>query len=76
MTIGFPTPKQAPLRFATIRTGVTEPGVTLQPHSLVRDGEAAIVVYVNKDAGNRRFLPDSIEGIPVTVILTDEFMAR
>src|SRR5215217_5141169 len=37
------------------------------------DGEAAIVVYVNKDAGNRPFLPDSIEGIPVTVILTDEF---
>jgi hypothetical protein len=40
------------------------------------DGEAAIVVYVNKDAGNRPFLPDSIEGIPVTVILTDEFIAR
>jgi len=40
------------------------------------DGEAAIVVYVNKDAGNRPFLPESIEGIPVTVILTDEFIAR
>ena len=40
------------------------------------DGEAAIVVYVNKDAGNRPFLPDSIEGIPVTTILTDEFVAR
>lgn len=40
------------------------------------DGEAAIVVYVNKDAGNRPFLPDSIEGIPVNVILTDEFIAR
>lgn len=40
------------------------------------DGEAAIVVYVNKDAGNRPFLPDSIEGIPVSVILTDEFIAR
>jgi hypothetical protein len=40
------------------------------------DGEAAIVVYVNKDAGNRPFLPDSIEGIPVTVILTDQFIAR
>lgn len=40
------------------------------------DGEAAIVVYVNKDAGNAPFLPDSIEGIPVTVILTDQFIAR
>ena len=38
------------------------------------DGEAPIVVYVNKDAGNRPFLP--IEGIPVTVILTDQFIAR
>lgn len=40
------------------------------------DGEAAIVVYVNKDAGSRPILPDSIEGIPVTVILTDQFIAR
>ena len=40
------------------------------------DGEAAIVVYVNKDAGNGPFLPDSIEGIPVTVVLTDQFIAR
>ena len=40
------------------------------------DGEAAIVIYVNKDAGNRPILPDSIEGIPVTVVLTDEFIAR
>jgi hypothetical protein len=40
------------------------------------DGEAAIVVYVDKDAANRPFLPDSIEGIPVTVILTDQFIAR
>jgi hypothetical protein len=39
------------------------------------DGEAAIVIYVNKDAGNRPFLPDSIEGIPVNVILTDQFIA-
>jgi hypothetical protein len=39
------------------------------------DGEAAIVIYVNKDAGNRPILPDSIEGIPVTVILTDQFIA-
>lgn len=40
------------------------------------DGEAAIVIYVNKDAAQRPVLPDSIEGIPVTVILTDEFIAR
>ena len=40
------------------------------------DGEAAIVVYVNKDAGQKPFLPDSIEGIPVNVILTDLFIAR
>ena len=40
------------------------------------DNEASIVVYVNKDAPNRPFLPESIEGIPVTVVLTDEFVAR
>src|ERR1051326_719980 len=40
------------------------------------DGEGAIVVYVNKDAGNQPFLPDSIEGIPVKVVLTDQFIAR
>jgi hypothetical protein len=40
------------------------------------DGGAAIVIYVNKDAGNRPNLPDSIDGIPVTVILTDQFIAR
>ena len=40
------------------------------------DGEAAIVIYVNKDAGQKPILPDSIEGIPVTVVLTDEFIAR
>jgi hypothetical protein len=40
------------------------------------DGEASIVIYVNKDAGQKPFLPDSIEGIPVTVVLTDEFIAR
>ena len=39
-------------------------------------GEAAIVIYVNKDAGQKPILPDSIEGIPVTVVLTDEFIAR
>ena len=40
------------------------------------DGEAAIVIYVNKNAGNKPILPDDIEGIPVTVVLTDEFVAR
>ena len=40
------------------------------------DGEAAIVIYVDKDAGNRPNLPDSIDGIPVTVVLTDKFIAR
>lgn len=40
------------------------------------DGEAAIVIYVNKNSANKPFLPDSIEGIPLTVILTDEFVAR
>jgi hypothetical protein len=40
------------------------------------DGEAAIVIYVNKDAGNKPILPDSLDGIPLTVILTDEFVAR
>lgn len=37
--------------------------------------EAAIVVYVNKNAA-RPVLPDSLEGVQVTVILTDEFVAR
>lgn len=40
------------------------------------DGEAAIVIYVNKNAGNKPILPADIEGIPVTVVLTDEFIAR
>lgn len=39
------------------------------------DGEAAIVIYVNKNAGQKPFLPDNIEGIPVTVVLTDQFIA-
>ena len=39
------------------------------------DGEAAIVIYVNKDAQTKPPLPDSIDGIPVTVILTDQFIA-
>ena len=40
------------------------------------DNEAAIVIYVNKDAGARPVLPADIEGIPVTVVLTDQFIAR
>lgn len=40
------------------------------------DGEAAIVIYVNKDAATKPFLPDAIEGIAVNVILTDQFVAR
>jgi hypothetical protein len=39
------------------------------------DNEAAIVIYVNKNAGQKPFLPDNIEGIPVNVIMTDEFIA-
>ena len=39
------------------------------------DGEAAIVIYVNKDAGQRPILPDNLDGIPLTVILTDPFIA-
>src|SRR5262249_19738183 len=40
------------------------------------DGEAAIVIYVNKNAGNKPILPNELEGVPLTVILTDEFIAR
>src|SRR5215213_10123639 len=40
------------------------------------DGEAAIIIYVNKDSGAQPFLPDSLDGIPVTVVLTDQFVAR
>lgn len=40
------------------------------------DGQAAIVIYVNKNSNAKPILPDDIEGIPVTVILTDEFIAR
>ena len=39
------------------------------------DGEAAIVIYVNKDAATKPFLPDAIEEISVNVILTDQFVA-
>ena len=39
------------------------------------DGEAAIVIYVNKNAEQRPVLPDNIDGIPLTVVLTDQFIA-
>jgi hypothetical protein len=39
------------------------------------DGEAAIVIYVNKDSSAKPILPDSIEGVPVIVIQTDQFIA-
>ena len=39
------------------------------------DGEAGIVIYVNKDSQTRPPLPDSIDGIPVIVVLTDQFIA-
>ena len=40
------------------------------------DGGASIVIYVDKDARQKGFIPDTIEGIPVTVIVTDQFVAR
>jgi Peptidase family S64 len=40
------------------------------------DNEAAIVIYVNKDAAQKPVLPDDIEGVPVIVIPTDQFIAR
>lgn len=40
------------------------------------DNEASIVIYVNKDSGSQPVLPTEIEGIPVTVVLTDQFVAR
>ena len=52
--------------------GVMGAGIGLSSRA---DGEAAIVIYVNKDAAQKPFLPDSIEGIPVNVILTDQFIA-
>jgi hypothetical protein len=52
--------------------GVMGVGVGLSNRA---DGEGAIVIYVNKDAGQTPFLPESIEGIPVNVVLTDQFIA-
>ena len=40
------------------------------------DGEAAIVIYVNKDAPQKPVIPDSMDGIPVMDIETDLFEAR
>ena len=53
---------------AVMGVGVGESGRT--------DGEAAIIVYVNRNSGNRPILPDSIEGIPVVLFMTDQFIAR
>lgn len=53
--------------------GVMGTGVGLSGRA---DGEAAIVVYVNKDSRAKPILPDNFEGIPVTVVLTDQFIAR
>jgi len=53
--------------------GVMGAGVGLSGRA---DGEAAIVVYVNKNSAAKPFLPDNLEGVPVTVVLTDEFIAR
>ena len=39
------------------------------------DGEAAIIIYVNRNARVRAPLPDSIDGVSVTVVETDEFVA-
>jgi hypothetical protein len=52
--------------------GVMGAGVGLSGRA---DGEAAIVIYVNKNAGQKPFLPDNIEGIPVITVLTDQFIA-
>src|SRR5215212_5344637 len=40
------------------------------------DGEAAIIVYVNKDSGAQPILPESLDGVPVILVLTDQFTAR
>ncbi|HEX5873794.1 MAG TPA: hypothetical protein VFY60_04040 [Pyrinomonadaceae bacterium] len=40
------------------------------------DGEASIVIYVNKDAPQKPFIPDTLDGIPVMVVETDLFVAR
>jgi hypothetical protein len=52
--------------------GVMGAGVGLSDQA---DGEAAIVIYVNKNSA-KPFLPDNIEGIQVRTVLTDQFIAR
>jgi hypothetical protein len=39
------------------------------------DNEAAIIIYVNKELGQRPILPNDLEGVPVIVVLTDPFIA-
>jgi hypothetical protein len=39
------------------------------------DQEAAIVIYVDRTAGFRPLLPESVEGVRVRVVLTDPFVA-
>ena len=56
-----------------VTPGIMGAGIGLSGRA---DGEAAIVIYVNKDAVNKPFLPDTIDGIPVNVVLSDEFVAR
>ena len=53
------------------RSSKSQPGVIGAGRA---EGEAAIVIYVNKNAGQKAFLPDNIDVIPVTVVLTDWFI--
>ena len=55
------------------RRGIVAVGVGA---SADQPGEAAIVIYVNQAAVRLPPLPASIEGIPVRIELTDEFVAR
>jgi hypothetical protein len=55
------------------RRGIVAVGVGA---SADQPGEAAIVIYVNQAAVPPPPLPTSIEGIPVRIELTDEFVAR
>jgi hypothetical protein len=55
------------------RPGIVAVGIGA---SVDQPGEAAIVIYVNQAAIPLPPLPASIEGIPVRIELTDEFVAR
>jgi len=55
------------------QSGVMGAGIGLSGRA---DGEAAILIYVNKDSRDKPILPDNLEGVPLTVILTDQFVAR